>query len=272
MSLQKQSARFGAHLIRATIVVDKAYAAFDRLRSRVVPRLAPSTVLDAYNNLAYGATAAYRADSVTFRRGLFRWEEQAIARFFPPVPARILVGGAGGGREAFALAERGYGVAAFEPAEQLANSLAAGIREGMRLTVFRGRYEDLPALEPLADSGRGTDAARATPGLQAGGAFDAGILGWSSFSHIRGEERRSRALRQFGELVTGPILVSAFPATGAAPGTKRRRPAFAIHVGVYQPMSGDELEAAVRAAGFEVLHLDATEGDGNWLHAVIRRV
>src|SRR5512142_2340602 len=106
--------RFGARLIRATLLVDRIYLLFDRVRGHIVPRLASDEVVAAYNDLAYGQTQAYRADSSAFRRGLFGWEKEAIARFFPAAPARVLVGGAGGGREVFALAEMGYEVVAFE--------------------------------------------------------------------------------------------------------------------------------------------------------------
>ena len=98
-------------------IVDRTSRRFDRLRSALLVAFASDSFLDEYNALTYGLENSYRADSAAFRRGLFDWEERAVERFFPRPPARVLVGGAGGGREAFALHEKGYTVVAFDPAE-----------------------------------------------------------------------------------------------------------------------------------------------------------
>jgi len=137
-----------ARIIFSTRLIDKAYRAIDRARSALVLALASDAVLARFNDLAYGADVAYRPDSPSFRHGLFPWEEEIIAAYFPPPPARVLIGGAGGGREALALAERGYKVVAFEPSASLAAGLAGHVAKGLHIEFYRARYEDMPWLRP----------------------------------------------------------------------------------------------------------------------------
>jgi len=156
--VNRRLASLAARAIRATSLVDTAYRRFDSLRSRLVTRFAPDAVLDAFNDLTYGVTGVYRPDASNYRSELFNWEQEAFARAFPAPPARVLVGGAGGGREAFALAERGYEVVAFEPSAALAAAMAAHaaedrpdvgatFRRPIRVRAYVGRYEDLPDLK-----------------------------------------------------------------------------------------------------------------------------
>ena len=70
-------ARLAARAIRATSLVDSAYRRFDALRSALVARFAPDTVLDAFNDLTYGASAVYRPDAANYRSELFNWEVEA---------------------------------------------------------------------------------------------------------------------------------------------------------------------------------------------------
>jgi len=157
-----------ARRTRTSLLIDKAYLFFDRVRARAIPRLVSDAVIDAYNDLAYGETQAYRADCSTFRRGLFGWEEQATRCFFPPAPARVLIGGADGGREAFALGGMGYEVVASEPSVRLATTMLEGTPEGMNIRAFRARYEELPMLRSLRAGTADEDLGRLAP-------FDAAI-------------------------------------------------------------------------------------------------
>src|SRR5262245_53039307 len=118
-----------ARLVRSTVIVDRCYRLFDRLRSKYVLACAPDSFYDVYNDLTYSDQAIYRADAEVFRASLFEFEERAIARYFPPPPGTVLIGAAGGGREAFALARRGYQVVAFEPAARLAASMVRACGE-----------------------------------------------------------------------------------------------------------------------------------------------
>ena len=73
---------------------------------------------------------------------------------FPDPPGRVLIGGAGGGREAFALAARGYEVVAFEPSADLARSMVQHPPAGISVEALIGRYEDLPSLTSAATGAR----------------------------------------------------------------------------------------------------------------------
>jgi hypothetical protein len=88
-----------------------------------------------------------------FRSYLFPKEEKIIKEYFPPPPARCLIGAAGGGREALALAGMGYEVLAFEPVPQLALALAG--RKVSNMRVYCARYEEMPRLFPSCPKSQG---------------------------------------------------------------------------------------------------------------------
>jgi SAM-dependent methyltransferase len=266
-----------ARLVRATRVVDRGYRQFDRLRSRMVLAFASERVLRGYNDLAYGRSDCYlvRANEAS----LLPWEEQALERFFPPPPAHILVGGAGSGREAVVLVQRGYRVLAFEPSAPMVRLMvrSAGALGGA-LQAFRAAYEDLPRLAP-GDGGPPVDLSRFQ-------AFDAALLGLSSFSHLVTDAERLRALQQVAGVTRGPIVVSFFLQPGPTavsphgtrppPGRIRRAiaewlpatgdDAFSVEIGYFHTFSRDEFEALAGRASLRVVHFDA---DGNWNHAVL---
>jgi len=187
--------------IRATLAVDRVAWLASAARSALVLAFASDAVLTRYSTLAYGATRTYHPDSPEFDATLFPFEEQAFARFFPPAPARVLIGAAGGGREAIVLAQRGYEVVAFEPSAPLIAGLAAHVPEGLQITAFRASYEDLPRLEPALPGGLAA-------GLAELPRFDAAILGWGSFSHLLSEARQIAALQAIAAVTDGPMLVS----------------------------------------------------------------
>jgi hypothetical protein len=232
-------------------MVDKGYRLFDRLRSRCVLACAPDAFYDVYNDLTYSRQAIYRADTPNFRSKLFEFEERAIAEFFPPPPGPVLIGAAGGGREAFALARRGYRVVAFEPARSVANSMVRAHGE-YPIETLLGRYEDLPVVKSLTQPSVAID-------LRSRGPFAAAIMGWVSFSHIRSDERCIDALRQISHLTSGPILVSAHPGNNSI--------GFAVAMGFYRGLSSAAIGALAERAGLAIVHLD--EGD-NWPYAVLR--
>src|SRR5262245_3226997 len=191
----------GVRLIQATRLVDKLYWNFDRARSALVLACASDAVLARFNRLAYAGIDPFHPESPAFRRYLFAWEEEVVATYFPPPPARLLIGGAGGGREALMLAERGYEVVAFEPSARLAAAMARQITEAMNLRAYRAGYEDLPRLFPAGPEKPGGN-------LEAESNFDAAILGWGSYSHLRTQDQRIRTLSSFARSVQGAILVS----------------------------------------------------------------
>lgn len=174
----------------------------------------------------------------------------------------MLIGGAGGGREAFQLADRGYQVTAFDPAPTLAAELATRAE----IVAVQGGYEEMATLFPDAD------------------AFDAAIVGWGSFSHLRTPEARLHTLQQFARLTAGPILLSLLALRGQVTTRldalrrvlprRRDRDAgdvFAMTIGLYHPMDEQELRDLARQAGLEVEYLSFDERETNWPHVVLKR-
>ena len=129
-----------AWVVWATQLIDRGYRLFDRLRSKIILKFAPDAFYEVYNDLTFARQDIYRAGTKAFRSKLFPFEDRAISKHFPPPPGTVLVGAAGGGREAIALARLGYSVVAFEPARALVASMAR-VSRGLRIEPFVGRYE-----------------------------------------------------------------------------------------------------------------------------------
>ncbi len=268
----------GVRLIQATRLVDKLYWNFDRARSALVLACASDAVLARFNSVAYGGIDPFHPESPAFRRYLFAWEEEVVATYFPPPPARLLIGGAGGGREALTLAERGYEVVAFEPSARLAAAMARQIREGMNLRAYRADYEDLPRLFPAEPEKPGGN-------LEVESNFDAAILGWCSYSHLRTQEQRIRTLSSFARCVRGAILVSfiRFVEEEAPPTeTWRKRvrellkirtgDRFSTDFGFTHDECAKELTAEADQSGLTIVHLEANRRAISWPYAVLRPV
>jgi hypothetical protein len=210
---------------------------------------------EAVNDYSFGRQDFFRPGTKTFRSSLFPFEERAISRYFPPPPGDVLVGGAGGGREALVLARRGYRVVAFEPASSLAALLVKFCRE-LPIEVFIGRYEQLPIMRSVAKPVVNIDLRSRAP-------FLAAILGWTSFSNLRSDEDRVNTLKLFGTLTDGPILVSYFPSR-----VDGSRAQFNPKQGYYQAFSSSEFRALVKRAALKIIHLD--DPPDSWGNAVLR--
>jgi hypothetical protein len=264
-----------ARVIRASTIVDSGFRLLDRVRSALVVRFASNGALDAYNDLAYGTSTHFTPGGRGFRPQLFAWEQHVVEQHFPPAPARILIGGAGGGREALALAARGYDVVAFEPSIPLASSMAAAA-QGLPVRTLVGRYESLPALQTLDGE--------SSVELLALGPFAAAVFGMGSYSHLRDAEARVAALHQMGRLADGPVLLSFsvhahlsdVPPTrlrriGRALGFRQTGDAFSPDLGFYHWTTRDEIEAEVTAAGLTILAGSYRGDEGQWPWIVARR-
>ena len=208
---------------------------------------------DIYNDLTYSRQDDYRAGAISFRSSLFPFEERAISRYFPAPPGTVLVGAAGGGREALVLARSGYRVVAFEPISALAVALAHFCGE-LPIEVFLGRYEQLPLVSPL-------DCPTVSVDLRSRAPFAAGILGWHSFSHLRSDEQCVETLKQFGNLTRGPILVS-FSAAIGAPSAR-----FDWAIGYHRKFSSANIQEFARRAALRIIHFEDTD---NFPHAVLQ--
>jgi hypothetical protein len=265
----RRPARLLARAVMATRGVDTAYRLFDRARSRAIVRWASEVVLDEFNTLAYERDDTYDPGSSAFRSRLFPWEAAAIRQHFDPPPGRILLGGAGGGREAFALADRGYEVVAFEPAIHLAAAMAERAMATPSVQAFRARYEDLPRLAAARPGDRGADVRDLGP-------FVAAIMGWGSFSHLTTCAARIAALASLGDATTGPILVSFLSfddrRRGGRPGTRDGAgDNFSIFIGYFHTVNAPELEELAHASRLEVVALNTDETESPWPHTILRR-
>jgi hypothetical protein len=137
---------------------------------------------------AYGHRTTYG------RLGLFPWEERWYRRDLPPVPARILVGGAGSGREIEGLLRAGYEPSGFEPVARLCATARSQLPSAVRMWTLS--YEAL--VKAGSDSGPGMDAP-----------YDAMLFGWGSFSHVVDPRMREQLIRVAHRLSPrGPILLS----------------------------------------------------------------
>ena len=208
----------------------------------------------------------------TFAQGLFSWELELLA---PPFPARgrILIGGAGGGRETIALIERGYQVVAFDQAAGLVRAGAPAVQAAGG-TLLHASYADVVR----AASGERTPLgdAFATP-------FDAVLLGWGSFSLIVADEERLSILRALRELAPNAPVALSFdvPVDPELPGSRVSRARFAVRrlyrrlgapgytgermryaawAGILRESSVAEVAAVARAAGYEVAKQGSAQG------------
>ncbi len=148
----------------------------------------------------------------TFER-LHDWEGPWFERRMPRSPARVLVGGAGVGREAVALAAQALAVDAFDPAPELV--LACRRALGPAAHVEQLSYEDFSTTVLDAGNGDGsTDALRARR-------YRAILLGSGSLTHVLAADEHERLLRACAVLCPeGPILMSFYcedDAAAAAP-------------------------------------------------------
>lgn len=262
------AAKLLARAVLATKTVDSAYRLFDRARSHAVVRWASDAVLDEFNAVAYARDDTYRPETAAFRSALFPWEAAAVRDHFDPPPGRILLGGAGGGREAFALAEQGYEVVAFEPATELATAMATRADVMPLVRSYRARYEDLPLLGPARQGDTWADVRDLAP-------FTAAVMGWGSFSHLTSRAARVRALASLGEVTAGPILVSFLAFNSGTTGrfgaaADRRGDAFSIFIGYYHCGNERELEDLASAANLDVIAMNTDEIESTWPHAVLR--
>ena len=211
---------------------------------------------------AVGATKLGYTDTEHITSGLATWEAAAIEAHFP-AGGRVIVTGAGAGRELVGLLERGFEPLGFEPNEQLA---AAGVA----LLAASGHGECLRV-------SRRDEFPRAAP------AADAVIVGWGSYGLIPGRRRRIAFLRGARERLSpnAPLLVSFFerPPTRyfavvhriAGPLRRLRRTeptelGDALMPNYAHYFSRDEIESELAEGGFRLTHIVSKP----YAHAIAR--
>lgn len=190
-----------APLVRALVAGMRATHAVGKL-AHIVERVGAGLALTRLDpdQLSALTAAIYAARGDYAVRDLTDWEREWFAADLPPAPARLLVGGAGSGREVAALLAAGYEVFAFDPAASFVAQARRRLPQAGLLGVEVGAYEDLlrPG-SPLAAA-----AARYAP-------FHAVLLGWGSFTHVPGADRREATLIALDRLCPrGPLLLSCW--------------------------------------------------------------
>lgn len=151
--------------------------------------------LHALDALYYDRSKMYHQEAFN-RQGLFSWEQRMIDAYFRDA-SRVLVGGAGGGREMLALRRLGYEVEGFECNPRLAAFANALLRaEGARPNVH---------VVPR-------DA-----GYEGAAPYDGVVVGWSAYMLIQGRQRRVAFLQQLRAQMRerAPILLSFYARSGA---------------------------------------------------------
>jgi len=137
-----------------------------------------------------GGRAGYDAAEWN-RQGLWEWEAAAVDAHFPP-GGRVVVTGAGGGREVLGLLGLGFDAVGYEPNADL-------VAAGRRVLAQDGHGD---RLRPMERDAWPADA----------GACDGVVVGWGSYTLIPGRANRVAFLRRLrGALEPGaPVLVSFF--------------------------------------------------------------
>jgi hypothetical protein len=237
--------------------VDHAYRAFDVLRSEALVALVPPEQRGALTLESYDKNALFR--SLEHERRVFPWEREAVERFFPPPPARILVGGAGSGREAIWLCSLGYTVAAFEPAPLLAELLERRCPGERMLSCVTAGYEDLVA---------------GIPEIRRHAPYSAVVLGWGSLSHVADPRVRRELFGRVRSLSPeGPVLLSWIPPKPSGPrrdtlraflrglGLRARmnNDSYQAHLGFVHSFDQGELDELARGAGYAVARIDTLD-------------
>ncbi|MDH3695007.1 MAG: hypothetical protein OER96_10605, partial [Gammaproteobacteria bacterium] len=128
--------------------------------------------------------------------GLYHWEEQVIDKYFSGCES-LLIGAVGGGREVYALMNRGMDIDAFE----CNPNLIKYCRELLSGEEFKGKIvQSMPDEVP-----------------ESLGLYSGMILGWGAYIHIHGQLNRIRFLNQCrAHLVSdGNLLLSFLTREGA---------------------------------------------------------
>jgi len=146
--------------------------------------------LHQIDQLSYGASKNYLGANHNLS-GLFGWEAEAVDHYFKGC-GRVVLLGAGAGREVTPLLDRGFEVDAFECHD--------GLREaGNDLLAKRDPPSSIQAMERDR-----------CPELD--GNYDGVIVGWGMYTLIQGRERRVQLLRELRASVKlgTPMLLSFY--------------------------------------------------------------
>ena len=161
--------------------------------------LRPETLLDI-DRVYYANTAKYTDGSYN-RSGLWPWEREMVTRFFGCCQ-RLLIVGAGGGREVLALTQLGFEARGLECNRKLVEAANLLLAE-----------EKLPPTVQYAPPNTCPDL---------GTSYDGLVVGWGAYMLIQGRAQRIALLRSMRDQTPpgAPILISFF---SRPPSAKRFR-------------------------------------------------
>ena len=146
--------------------------------------------LDKSTALFYRGQEKYCADSYNLQ-GLLGWEADAFDRYFCGCES-VLVAAAGGGREALALAKKGWDVLGFDCDETMvARAVALASSQSLEARFVHAPPSAVP---------------------EVGRTFDAVLVGWGGYMHIAGSNARIAFLHDLRQCVRlgAPLLLSFF--------------------------------------------------------------
>ncbi|MBC7790975.1 MAG: hypothetical protein H7Z74_13595 [Anaerolineae bacterium] len=218
--------------------------------------------------------ATYAPGGNTFNGGLFDWERELLAHPIVPRSGRILLGGAGGGREIVALRDLGYEVVAFEPAASLARAGADAFSDVHGGSLVHASYEDF--VRAVRGERNALSNVVTSP-------FDALMLGWGSISHVMEDGDRSDILRAMRSAAPNAPLLLSFDeptvlekpggvldrtrrvlrrlfALARAPGRVREGDRFVSWAGFFRESSAADIKALARDAGYQVAFIGVKPG------------
>lgn len=201
----------------------------------------------AVGDAFYASHPRYADDAYT-RSGLQPWERAAVRQHFPE-RGRLLLVGAGAGREVLALAGLGYEVVGYECNRALVAQGARHLGADVHARLAWAPPDTCPP---------------------AGGTFDGLIVGWGAYMLVYGRARRVALLRAMRAQATpgAPLLLSFFVRDAAS----RRYPVIRAIANALRRVRGrelvetgddlepeyvhaftrDELHAELAEAGFEL--------------------
>lgn len=203
------------------------------------------------------------------RRGLFDWEAPIVERYFRK-GSRILVAAAGTGREILALRNAGFHAEGFECNLHL-------IRTGQ--SAFDALREPYPVAFSPADK---------VP--QGPAIYEGLVVGWTAYSHIPTKTRRTQFLQALRarSLPHSPLIASFFTRNAGSRYDKIAHATAKIsrvlslahsagpvelgddlhQIGYVHRFTQQEIEAELKAAGFQMLYYSA-DGDSGVVAALV---
>lgn len=176
------------------------FRVFEAVRDELLLAYVSPAQRDAITAVRYAHAAEYLPNGQVFEQGLFGWEKALLARLQLPSPARVLLAGAGGGRELRQLVARGDQVFAFEPVAELCAGWRGTSDGRAGVEIVQGAYQDLVR---LAGNGDGPLA-----GLR--GPFDLVWLGWGSFTHVTVATEQAAVLASVRSLAPAAPVIASF--------------------------------------------------------------